>query len=586
MASVSFLDLFAKRMAKASTGDVEGWEGIRAAMDAWTYDEICAEVGKYFFDSKPDVAFDWVEESAKHEGLRCTICFDIADEPYEAICCSQVVCAECKKRAEANDRAACPCRDNAKGYRECKPLRRIIADLDVRCHGCGEILKRDRFSAHVDEDCPVACPLIKCPSTEFCQSEFCPPEFKNVNQAHRCPWVGPVAEFCDHLANGCLSKCSLATATVRAENQWRALLRQRGHTGQRTEQIAGGSSRGPGVKFAVRDDDLALMNSQLKNIAGALSGLLAGGACVDPSVVYAVLSSLDIWFFRGRDVVVSKNAPQRSELGPLGFLLRKETGLEPPGWYSDILEKLHKVVMLRTFDYWNLAFEAPLRLAQEIAGLDVPSTKVLSRPALIFHAFGALEFPIISSNDIASVDEVLPREELSRPASRLSTNMLYNITTLKMTPSVFEVQEQMGFGAARPPPGTKKSLADQIRYKLENIIHTIGTQSSESQSLESFKNALATRLSSQLTPAEIRFLQDDKQWCVSKKNFFHVEEDAATAEDRQGLRALWFAGERVAPATLDGASFGRGGASSVKRDGLGGVPPAKRRRMSEDDDDR
>jgi len=92
------------------------------------------------------------------QNLKCPICFNIVDEPYESSCCGHLFCNKCIKGIKKMN---CPiCRSSKANFRENFFVKHLINDITAKCpYGCDKILPLSVIKSHRYE-CRVS--LFKC----------------------------------------------------------------------------------------------------------------------------------------------------------------------------------------------------------------------------------------------------------------------------------------------------------------------------------------------------------------------------------------------------------------------------------------
>ncbi len=97
------------------------------------------------------------------QNLKCPICWNIPEEPFESSCCGHIFCHPCTKQIIEKK---CPiCRNTSMNFRKNFLAKKLLEEIKIKCHyGCDEQIKINKMKEHRYE-CRAA--LFKC-TIEFC----------------------------------------------------------------------------------------------------------------------------------------------------------------------------------------------------------------------------------------------------------------------------------------------------------------------------------------------------------------------------------------------------------------------------------
>jgi len=92
------------------------------------------------------------------QNLKCPICWNIAEEPFESSCCGHVFCHSCSMQIIEKK---CPiCRNTSMNFRKNFLAKRLLEEIKIKCHyGCDEQIKINKMKEHRYE-CRAA--IFKC----------------------------------------------------------------------------------------------------------------------------------------------------------------------------------------------------------------------------------------------------------------------------------------------------------------------------------------------------------------------------------------------------------------------------------------
>jgi hypothetical protein len=104
-----------------------------------------------------------IELDIFEQNLKCPICLNIVEDPYETSCCGNLFCNKCKKQCVEN---ICPlCRNSKFKFRKNIFARNLLNELDKECpYGCGNKIKLNNLKAHKYqcEKSKFKCLIDKC----------------------------------------------------------------------------------------------------------------------------------------------------------------------------------------------------------------------------------------------------------------------------------------------------------------------------------------------------------------------------------------------------------------------------------------
>jgi hypothetical protein len=92
------------------------------------------------------------------QNLKCPICFNIVEEPFETSCCGHLFCNKCIKGIK---KMSCPiCRSNRVNFRENSFVKNLLNTMCSKCpYGCGSSIPLGNIKYHRYQ-CKVS--IFKC----------------------------------------------------------------------------------------------------------------------------------------------------------------------------------------------------------------------------------------------------------------------------------------------------------------------------------------------------------------------------------------------------------------------------------------
>ena len=119
-----------------------------------------------------------IESKILEQNLRCPICWEIVEIPWETSCCGNLFCEKCKKSYICGKCPMCRCKKFA--FRKNEFAKNLLAELDVNCpYKCENKIKLNSVGEHKYE-CKKA--IFKC----------------SINN---CKFEGAQGESLEHLIN-------------------------------------------------------------------------------------------------------------------------------------------------------------------------------------------------------------------------------------------------------------------------------------------------------------------------------------------------------------------------------------------------
>lgn len=110
------------------------------------------------------------------ESLKCPICLDYAEDPYECINCSILCCYSCIHKDNTIILKQCPICRAESNFKQSQFAKRIIGNLSATCpNNCEAILTKADLKSHI-QSCPKR--LLSC---------------------NKCEYKGMIQEFKDHI---------------------------------------------------------------------------------------------------------------------------------------------------------------------------------------------------------------------------------------------------------------------------------------------------------------------------------------------------------------------------------------------------
>lgn len=117
------------------------------------------------------------------QNIKCPICFNVVDEPFESSCCGHLFCRACVKSLKTANNCAI-CRSSKVNYRENTFVKVLLDTLQVKCpNGCETSIPISNVKYH----------RYMCKAAMFVCS-------LNVNNV-KCNYEGPKKEALKHFAD-------------------------------------------------------------------------------------------------------------------------------------------------------------------------------------------------------------------------------------------------------------------------------------------------------------------------------------------------------------------------------------------------
>ncbi|MCQ2816292.1 MAG: hypothetical protein MJ252_03400 [archaeon] len=87
------------------------------------------------------------EKEIIEANLKCPICLNIVQNPWETSCCGHLFCERCMKSITGSH---CPlCRDNKFKFRKNIFASKLLEELDTKCpYGCNKMIKYSNIKLH------------------------------------------------------------------------------------------------------------------------------------------------------------------------------------------------------------------------------------------------------------------------------------------------------------------------------------------------------------------------------------------------------------------------------------------------------
>ena len=255
--------------------------------------------------------------------------------------------------------------------------------------------------------------------------------------------------------------------------------------------------------------------------------------------------------------------------------MAQESGLEPPGWYGELVRKLGEAVHMRVVDIWNCS------CYRARVGVGEGASAIFRRWFSVRHPV-AVRFP----NYLFEPG----RELLLRPAVGIVSLNLQSA----WADSSGEISASVRTGLQKVREFLEQTL-DSFRYlpwpHARQGVPNVRFLSRPSRTipLDEFKQSLDDAIGSYADRSDsydLQLLQNDPQWEASYNNFFRGGGGGA------GLRALWFAGRRLegiavgdvaaSAGAAEGGTTAEGARASPGDAARNAGTGMKRRRQSED----